>query len=75
MRNCLLCYYCENESEGVDGYPTKPFYVCDIRELDGDKRFPYKNTTCKDFRLDKDLTSLYLKKVSLKLINSIMDDL
>lgn len=71
MNNCLLCSNCKNETESIDGYPTKPFYTCDIRELDNDNRFPYKNTSCKQFIPDRDLISLYVKDVSQELFNTI----
>lgn len=71
MNNCLLCFNCSNEAESIDGYPTSPFYCCDIRELDNDNRFPYKNTSCKRFEPDISLTSLIVKGVTKELFNTI----
>lgn len=72
MNNCLLCYNCNNEAESIDGYPVKPFYTCCIRELDNDNRFPYKNTTCKYFVLDRDTGSLSTKEVNQELFDSVL---
>jgi len=49
----MKCEDCEHlEYIGNESYETSyPVgYLCNERELDNDKRFPYKNTKCKKFR-------------------------
>lgn len=62
--NCLLCFHCDIE-EGSLGF------YCDKRDLEDDKRFPYKNTKCKSFKEDKFICSLVNKKVDKTLWNTI----
>ena len=70
--NCLLCYHCTNEADGsVDGYYVAPFYCCDVRELDDDHRFPYKNTKCEYYKNDESRISLYLKEVDKELFKQV----
>lgn len=68
MNNCLLCSHCTAEGGYEEGYYG---YECSERELDGDKRFPYKNTKCKKYENDTDLTSLCVKNIDKKSWDSI----
>lgn len=68
MNNCLLCVNCNTEGGYEEGYFG---YTCDERELDNDKRFPYKNTKCNKFKEDISICSLAVKRVDEKLWDSI----
>lgn len=63
MKNCLLCKHCSDDSESIEGYPINPYYICSEREVEEDKRFPYKNTTCKSYENDTDIISLTVKQI------------
>lgn len=68
MNNCLLCANCSAESSYEEGYF---YYYCDERELENDKRFPYKNTNCSKFKEDDSICSLAVKEISQELFNTI----
>ncbi len=74
--NCLLCKWCSNVAEGVDGYPVEPSYDCYKREsIYEDPRFPYKKTKCKYFEKDTCIVSLTIKDISKDLWDSITWDI
>ncbi|MGL6184841.1 MAG: hypothetical protein ACRC1T_05620 [Clostridium chrysemydis] len=68
MNNCLLCSNCSTEGGYEEGYFG---YTCTERELENDKRFPYKNTKCNKFKKDDSICSLSAKDVSKELWNTI----
>ena len=68
MNNCLLCFNCVSEGGYEEGFYG---YSCYERELENDKRFPYKNTKCKKFKEDNCIASLCNKNVDNKLWDSI----
>lgn len=68
MNNCLLCFNCDTEGGYEEGYFG---YICTERELENDKRFPYKNTKCNRFKEDNSIGSLSVKDVSKELWNTI----
>lgn len=68
MNNCLLCFNCSTEGGYEEGYFC---YICEKRDLDNDKRFPYKNTKCNKFEADKFICSLAVKKVNKELYDTI----
>jgi hypothetical protein len=69
MHNCLLCGHCSNDSD--DEYGLSSCYIYYKRELDNDTRFPYRNTRCKYYKNDTDLTSLTVKGIGKELFDSI----
>lgn len=74
--NCLLCKWCSNDAESIDGYPVEPSYVCYKREnIYEDPRFPYKKTKCKHFEKDACGISLSVKGISRELEDLITWDI
>lgn len=68
IHNCLLCGNCMSEGGYEEGYYG---YSCLERELDSDKRFPYKNTKCKLYENDDSIASLSNKEVNKELLKTI----
>ena len=68
MNKCLLCFNCDVESGCEEGFYS---YCCSERDLENDKRFPYKNTKCKKFKKDDCIASLSNKNISKELWNEI----
>lgn len=68
MNNCLLCKNCETDGGYEEGFF---FHYCTERELDNDKRFPYKNTKCNKFEKDTSICSLANKRIQKELWDSI----
>lgn len=64
MNNCLLCFNCSSEGGYEEGYYG---YSCSEREIDNDKRFPYKSTKCSKFEKDDCIASLCNKDISKEL--------
>lgn len=61
MNRCILCTHCVNEFDEENESGT--FFVCQEKDLEDDKRFPYNQTTCSLYQNDTSIEQLIQKHI------------